>query len=91
MKENNFQKACIKYCKSEGLYHIAIRGGKISKGSPTLVLCLNGKFVAFDMGDSLDDGRHRTKIQANGGKYYSPRNLEEFVAIIRAIQRQEKR
>lgn len=83
MKDNNLLRACVKYCKSERLYHIAI------KSSPMLVLCINGRFAAFDMTGSIDGGSDRSKIRACGGLYFSPRNLEEFVAVIRAIQRQE--
>lgn len=93
MKESNLQKNCIKYCRSEGIYLIAIRGGTISKGSPTLILCLNGRFVAFDLEDETDrkpeKRLHQAKIQANRGLCYYPHSLEEFVGIIREIQRQE--
>lgn len=90
MKESNLQKNCIKFCKSEGIYHIAIRAAQGSKDIPNLIICLDGKFVAFDCREYeniLPEQRlHQKKIQSSRGLYYRPRSLEDFVQIIRSLQ-----
>lgn len=91
-KESRLQQECIKYLKSEGIYHINIHGGGwAAKGSPDLIACVNGCFVAFelkvDQNDEQSDQRiHEKRILRNGGKHYAPRSLQEFVEIIRKIQ-----
>lgn len=89
MTDCNLQKNCVKYCRSEGIYNISLRGGKISKGSPTLFVCVNGRFAAFDFTpDEITPVQrlHQAKIQANRGLYYRPRSLEEFVGIVRELE-----
>lgn len=86
------QQECIKYLKSEGIYHINIHGGGwAAKGSPDLIACVNGYFVAFefkvDQNDEQSDQRiHEKRILRNGGMHYSPRSLQEFVVMLRTIQ-----
>ncbi len=88
MKETQLQEKCIKYLKSKSIYYINVHGGGwASKGSPDLITCINGKFVAFELkvktNDLQPDQRiHRKRILINGGQHYCPRTLREFKSII---------
>jgi hypothetical protein len=92
MIESRLQKNCIKYLKSEGIYHVNIHGGGWgAKGAPDIIACINGKFVAFELktgdNDMQPDQRiHRKRIVTNGGRHYCPRSLQEFISIVREVQ-----
>lgn len=88
MKESSLQSKCIEYLKSKGIYYINIHGsGWGAKGSPDLITCINGKFVAFELkvGDNEmqpDQRIHKRRIEKNGGQHYCPRTIDEFIKII---------
>lgn len=92
MIESRLQKDCIKYLKSEGIYHINIHGGGWgAKGAPDIIACINGKFVAFEL--KVEDGViapsqriHEKNIRKSGGYHFYPRSLEEFIKIVREVQ-----
>lgn len=89
--ENDLQSKCIKYLKSKNIYHINLHGGGWSaKGAPDLLVCLNGRFVVFELkvgeNDLQDDQKiHRLRIRRSGGLHYSPYTLEEFITIIKEL------
>lgn len=88
IKESDLQKKCITYLKSKGIYHINKYGdGRTAKGAPDLLVCLNGRFVAFELkvgsNDMQDDQKlHRLRILRSGGLHYSPYTLKEFIEIV---------
>lgn len=90
MNISNLQKNCIKYCKSEGLFHINTRGNKSKSCYPNLVLCLNGRFVAFSFEDSLEQRLQIKRLLGCGGRIYRPHTLGEFVETIRNLQEEFK-
>jgi hypothetical protein len=89
--EKNLQDKCIRYLKGEGVYHLNLFGdGWSGKGKPDLIVCINGRFVAFELkvgeNDLQDDQKiHRLRIQRSGGLHYSPYTLEEFITIIKEL------
>lgn len=89
MKQSNLQKNCIKFCKSEGIFHINTRGTKAPSNYPDLIICLNGLFIAFSFTDSNEQRLHCKKILSCGGRIYRPRTLGEFVETIRKIQEEQ--
>lgn len=92
MREKKLQDKCIDYLKHKGIYYINIHGGGwSSKGVPDLTVCINGRFVAFELkvgeNDLQDDQKiHRIRIQRSGGLHYSPYTLEEFIKIVEDLK-----
>ena len=90
--EKKLQDNAIKYLKGRGIYYLNLFGdGWSGKGKPDLIVCLNGRFVAFELkvgeNDLQDDQKiHRLKIKRSGGLHYSPYTLEEFISIVEALQ-----
>ena len=76
--EKKLQDNAIKYLKDQGIYYINQFGnGWSAKGAPDLIVCINGRFVAFELkvgeNDLQDDQKiHRIRIQRSGGLHYSP-------------------
>ncbi len=90
MSNSNLQKNCIKFCKSEGIFHISTRGSKAPTKYPNLVVCVNGAFVAFIFEETLEQRLQIKKLLACGGRLYRPHTLGEFVATIRQLQEEIK-
>lgn len=88
MKERKLQNDCIKYLKNNGIYYINVYGSGMSgKGSPDLVTCINGQFVAFELKVGrntmqADQIIHKRRIEKNNGKHFTPYTLQEFINII---------
>lgn len=93
--EKNLQDKCIAYLKGRGIYSLNLFGdGWSGKGKPDLIVCLNGRFVAFELkvgeNDLQDDQKiHRIRIRRSGGLHYSPYTLEEFITIIEELLKGE--
>ena len=89
--EKKLQDKAIAYLKSKGIYHINKFGdGWSAKGAPDLFVCINGRFVAFELkvgeNDLQDDQKlHRLWIKRSGGLHYSPYTLEEFIEIVEGL------
>lgn len=89
--EKNLQDKCISYLKGRGIYYLNLFGdGWSGKGKPDLIVCLNGRFVAFELkvgeNDLQDDQKiHRLRIRRSGGLHYSPYTLDEFIKIVEEI------
>ena len=48
--ETKLQDKAIKYLKDNGIYYINKYGdGRTAKGAPDLLVCINGRFVAFEL------------------------------------------
>ena len=89
--EKKLQDKCIAYLKSKRIYHLNLYGDGFSgKGKPDLLVCINGRFVAFELkvgsNDMQDDQKiHKLRIERSGGLHYSPYTLEEFIDIVEAL------
>lgn len=90
--ETKLQDKAIDYLKSKKIYYINKFGdGWSAKGAPDLIVCIKGRFVAFELkvgeNDLQDDQKiHRIRIQRSGGLHYSPYTLEEFIKIVEDIE-----
>lgn len=86
--EKKLQDKAIKYLDQKGIYYLNLFGdGWSGKGKPDLLVCIKGRFVAFELkvgkNDMQDDQRvHKIRIERSGGLHYSPYTLEEFKTII---------
>jgi hypothetical protein len=89
--EKKLQDKCIRYLKSKGIYYINKYGdGRSAKGAPDLYVCINGRFVCFELkvglNDMQDDQKiHKLRIERSGGLHYSPYSLEEFISIVEGL------
>lgn len=78
--------------KQEDIYYINVHGsGWGGKGTPDLIVCANGKFVAFELkvGDNqLSPAQriHKKRIKRSGGLHYVPRTLDEFKTILEGLK-----
>lgn len=86
--ETQLQDKAIDYLESRGIYNLNLFGdGWSGKGKPDLLVCINGRFVAFELKvgeNNLSDAQklHRLWIKRSGGLHYSPYTLEEFISIV---------
>lgn len=90
--EKILQDKAIEYLDSVGIYNLNLFGdGWSGKGKPDLLVCINGRFVAFELKvgeNDLSDAQklHRLWIQRSGGLHYSPYTLEEFIKIVEGLK-----
>lgn len=91
MRESVLQKKCTSYLKKQNIYYINVHGDSWgSRGTPDILACINGKFVAFELKvgeNELEPAQiiHRNKIKANNGLHFSIRTIKEFIDIVRGI------
>ena len=89
--EKRLQDRAIDYLKGRGIYYLNLFGdGWSGKGKPDLIVCLDGRFVAFELKvgeNNLQDDQkiHRLRIKRSGGLHYSPYTYEEFINIVEDI------
>lgn len=89
--ETKLQDKAIKYLKDNGIYYINKYGdGRTAKGAPDLLVCINGKFVAFELkvgsNNMQDDQKlHKIWIERSGGLHYAPYSLDEFIKIVEGL------
>lgn len=89
--EKKLQDKAIDYLKGRGIYYLNLYGdGMSGKGKPDLIVCLKGRFVAFELkvgeNDLQDDQKiHRIRIRRSGGLHFSPYTLSEFVSIVEEL------
>lgn len=90
--EKKLQDKVIKYLKDRGIYYLNLYGdGMSGKGKPDVIVCLNGKFVAFELkvgeNDLQDDQIiHKKRIVKSGGLHFSPYTFDEFLSILEVIE-----
>ena len=78
MRESRLQSKIISYLKANGIYYVNTYGsGMTAKGVPDLLICLNGKFIAFECkvdnnGMQPDQKIHEIRITRSNGKHYCP-------------------
>lgn len=88
MRESRLQSKIIAYLKANGIYHVNTYGsGMTAKGVPDLIMCINGRFIAFECkvgknGMQPDQKIHAIRIARSDGRHYCPRTLEEAIKII---------
>lgn len=91
MRETDLQKRCIDYLKSRQIYYLNIHGGGwVGKGSPDLIACIDGNFVAFELKVGKNDMSpaqrlHKLRIEDSGGLHYCVRTIGDFIDIVRMI------
>lgn len=95
--EKDLQKDVIKWLKANKIYTLDLSktGAWSGKGKPDLVICLNGRFIAFELkvGSNTmqpDQVIHRKRIIASGGEHYVPKTLDEFISIVERIKNDTK-
>jgi hypothetical protein len=87
-KESTLQTQCMKYLRERKIYHINTHGGGwCGKGTPDLIVCINGLFVAFELKVGENDMQPdqkiiRKNILDSSGFHYCPRSFDEFTRII---------
>ena len=92
MTESDLQKEVIEYLKQNKIYYINIHGGGwTGKGTPDLILCFKGKFIAFELkvnSNTLSKAQQIRKMQIEraGGVVYTPQTFKEFKNIMVDIQ-----
>lgn len=83
--ERDLQSKCIAWLKERDIYLINTHGdGWGGKGTPDLTMCVNGRFVCAELkvgenGMSSAQKLHKLWIERNGGIFFSPYTLQEFV------------
>jgi Holliday junction resolvase len=92
--EKALENKIKKYLKSKGAYFIKTLGGTpgTPNGTPDILACVAGKFVAFEVKRPDDKGRvsklqihHILKIRSAGGEAHVVQSLEEVEDLIGRI------
>ena len=89
--ESKFQSTCITHLKQLNIYYVNVHGGGwTGKGTPDLLVCSNGRFIAFELkvgNNTLQEDQkvRRNRILKNGGLFYSPTTIEEFKKIMEGL------
>jgi hypothetical protein len=90
--EKTLQDKCIKYLKEQDIYYLNLHGDGFSgKGKPDLIVCVKGRFVAFELkvgsnGMQADQIIHKIRLERSGGLHYVPYKFEQFVKIMEGLQ-----
>lgn len=91
MRESSLQSRCLSRLKLEG-YVLNIHGGSFgSRGTPDILACIHGKFVAFELkvGDNdLEPAQiiHRKRILRHGGFHFCIRTMEELETALATLK-----
>ena len=89
--ENDLQSEIMDFLKERKIYVLNIHGGGWGgRGTPDLLLCVKGQFIALELkveGNKLEPAQiiHKRKIERNGGVHYSPYTFEEFIEIMNEL------
>lgn len=93
MLERSLQKKVTSWLKKNKIYYIdlSLTGAWSGKGKPDLVVCVNGKFVAFELKVGNNDMQpdqiiHKRRIERSGGLHFKPYSFEEFLDIMQSIK-----
>ena len=91
--ERDLQSKCIAWLKERDIYLINTHGdGWGGKGTPDLTMCVNGRFVCAELKVGVNDMSsaqklHKLWIERNGGIFFSPYTLGEFIAEMERIMK----
>jgi len=94
-REKKLQDKAIQHLKERGIYCLNLYGdGRSGKGKPDIIACINGRFVAFELkvgkNEMQDDQKiHKLRIERSNGLHFSPYTIEEFLAIVEAIENEQ--
>ena len=89
--ERDLQSKCIEWVKARDIYVINTHGdGWGGKGKADLYMCVDGLFVAAELkvgenGLSSAQKLHKLWIERNGGIFFSPYTLREFIEKMEGI------
>lgn len=89
--ERDLQSKCMQWVKDRDIYTINNHGdGWGGRGKPDLVMCVNGRFVAAELKVGENDMSsaqklHKLWIERNGGIFFSPYTLREFIEKMEGI------
>lgn len=89
--ERDLQREVIDWCKESGLYYINIHGGGFTgRGTPDIIICLDGRFVAVELKvgkNKLEPAQviRRNQILQSNGVHIAPRSFSEFLEEIKNI------
>lgn len=95
--EKKLQDKAIEYLKEHDIYYINKYGdGRTALGAPDLYVCINGRFVCFELKvgeNDLQDAQiiHRIRIRRSGGLHFAPYTLEEFIEIVEGLKNENER
>ena len=91
--EKRLQDKAIRYLKGRGIYYLNLFGdGMSGKGKPDLIVCIKGRFVAFELkvgANNMQDDQiiHKIRIERSGGLHFSPYSFEEFKKIMEDLEK----
>lgn len=91
LSESALQTKCLALLKERGIYSLNVYGaGRAGKGTPDIIACINGQFIAFELkvGNNQmqpDQVIHKRRIERSGGQQFTPRTVEEFTNIINRL------
>lgn len=91
--EKRLQDKAIRYLKGRGIYYLNLFGdGMSGKGKPDLIVCIKGRFVAFELkvgANNMQDDQiiHKIRIERSGGLHFSPYTFEEFKKIMEDLDK----
>lgn len=91
--EKRLQDKAIRYLRERGIYYLNLYGDGFSgKGKPDLIVCIKGRFVAFELkvgANGLQDDQiiHKIRIERSGGLHFSPYSFEEFKKIMEDLDK----
>lgn len=86
--ESDYKERLRQYLTEQGIYWTNIQGGfGVAPGAPDMILCVDGKFVAFESktyrGHLTDDQKiQREKIEASGGLYFVTKTMDQAKDIL---------
>lgn len=85
-KEAALQAKCTEYLREKGVYHKKIILAN-SAGTPDILACINGKFIAFEL--KAPDGKptalqlhNQRKIKESGGECFIIYSFHQFRDIV---------
>ncbi len=90
-RESALQKECLEYLQSQNIYVLNAHGSSyMTKGTPDLISCIRGRFVAFELkvkNNQLEPAQRiiRDRIKNSGGFHYEIRNLDDFKLIVERL------
>lgn len=89
--EKDLQDQIIEHLKSHDIYTLNVHGGGWGgRGTPDLLICFKGQFVAFELkvkGNTLEPAQriHKKRIERNGGLHFAPYTFDEYLNIMKGL------
>lgn len=86
--ETKLKNKCIEYLKEKDIYYIKVHGGGWgAKGTPDLITCINGAFVAFELKvignkPQKDQIIQMKRIEKSKGKAFVIYDIDTFKRVI---------